>query len=259
MIDIDLLKKTFKYRVNNNQQGDLSLEGFNNLAYLSSMMLFNKYLGLEEQYSPQTKGAIIEYPATKKIHTELIPFKRVAQLPITIGTSYVQIPNDLYYILNIRSYYYADRRDSNRNRRLKSCGCSEDKDESTDRNKMGGQYARYTKDIKYVSEDKWSNRVSSVLIKSDSYCPYSDIIEFDFKKFVPSFVRIEYLSYPQMPKWGYIINNGIPVYDTSKSTHLEWNLSQIDRITERMDNLFSRNISDGFGTNFSQSKIIRGE
>ena len=95
MIDIDLLKKTFKYRVNNNQQGDLSLEGFNNLAYLSSMMLFNKYLGLEEQYSPQTKGAIIEYPATKKIHTELIPFKRVAQLPITIGTSYVQIPNDL--------------------------------------------------------------------------------------------------------------------------------------------------------------------
>lgn len=57
MIDIDVLKRTFKYRVNNNQQGDLSLEGFNNLAYLSSMMLFNKYLGLEEQYSPQTKGA----------------------------------------------------------------------------------------------------------------------------------------------------------------------------------------------------------
>ena len=50
MIDIDVLKRTFKYRVNNNQQGDLSLEGFNNLAYLSSMMLFNKYLGLEEQF-----------------------------------------------------------------------------------------------------------------------------------------------------------------------------------------------------------------
>lgn len=27
MIDIDLLKKTFKYRVNNNQQGELSLDG----------------------------------------------------------------------------------------------------------------------------------------------------------------------------------------------------------------------------------------
>lgn len=259
MIDIDLLKKTFKYRVNNNQQGDLSLEGFNNLAYLSSIMLYNKYLGLEEQYNPQTRGAIIEYPATKKIHTELTPFKKVVQLPITNGSLYVQIPNDLYYILNIRSYYYANRRDGSRNNRLKNCGCREDKDESTDRNKMGVQYTRYTKDIKYISEDKWANRVSSVLIKSDSYCPYSDIIEFDFKKFVPSFVRIEYLVLPQMPNWGYNINNGVPVYDSSTSKHLEWNLSQLDRITERMDNLFSRNVSDSLGTNFSQSKIMRGE
>lgn len=107
MINIDILREAYNYRVNHTQQGSETIGQFNQRAYIASIILHNKYLGLEEQYNPQTKGAIIQYATTKKVHTALLPFREYNELPLAQGLDYIPIPDDCSYILNIRSVYYA--------------------------------------------------------------------------------------------------------------------------------------------------------
>lgn len=255
MINIDLLKQAFDYRINHAQQGTYTIDQFNHIAYLASLMLHNKYLGLEEQYNPQTKGATIQYAQTKKIHTAMLPFKEHIDIPLQADSDFVSISDNIAYILNVRGVYYAKKEDAEHKRKLSNCGCTQF-GETTKNNIV---YKKYIKDIKYTPEDKWANRIESVILKSDSYCPFYNKIELNFKRLKPNKIRLEYIKKPKKTKWAYILVDGVPVYDPINSIHLEWSEDQLDRIIERMDNIYSRNVSDGFGTNFSQAKIQRGE
>ena len=255
MINIDILREAYNYRVNHTQQGSETIEQFNQKAYIASIILHNKYLGLEEQYNPQTKGAIIQYATTKKVHTALLPFREYNELPLAQGLDYIPIPDDCSYILNIRSVYYAENTDKQYKTKLSNCGCTQF-GERTINNIV---YKKYIKDIKFTPEDRWVNRTQSVIITSDSYCQYSDRVEFYFKKIRPTLIRLEYIKKPKMPKWAYVLVDGVPVYDAVNSINLEWGEDQLDRLIERMDNQYSRNTSDMLGINFSQSKIQRGE
>lgn len=255
MINIDLLKQAFDYRINHAQQGTYTIDQFNHIAYLASLMLHNKYIGIEEQYMPQIKGTVVQYANTKKIHTAMLPFKEYIDIPLIENSDFIGIPNDMSYLLNIRSIYYAQKDDVKYKTQLSNCGCTQF-GEATKNNIV---YKKYIKDIKFTPEDKWANRTESKILKSDSYCPFSDKIELNFKRLRPNKIRLEYIKKVKQPKWAYILLGGVPVYDHINSIHLEWSEDQLDRIVERMDNIYSRNISDGFGTNFSQAKIQRGE
>ena len=255
MINIGLLKEAFDYKINHAQQGTYTIDQFNHIAYLASLAEYNFLLGLNEQIIPQTKNANVNYAINKRIHTDMLPFKEHKDIPLPSNTDSISLPNDVAYILNVRSLYYAKNDDYKYKTDLSRCGCTQF-GEKTINNIL---YKKYINNVKYITEDKWADKTMSVVTKTDIYCPQNDKIDLYFKKIRPTQIRIEYLKKPIQPKWNYVLVGGVPVYEPLNSIHLEWAEWKLNKILERMDSIYSRNVSDGFGTNFSQAKIQRGE
>jgi hypothetical protein len=254
MINIDEFKQAFEYRVNHSQQGSFTLEQFNSACYIASLGLFNKFLGLEEQYHPQIKSATIHYPITQKVHTDLLPFRMHRDIAPTdfefIKSS--DLPVDMVFITNVRGIYIVDAKDNAVKKRLTRCGCTQFGDT------RNSTFKKYINDIRFTTEDKWSNRVSSRLLRSDSYMPVGDGIALNFR-IQPTQIRIEYLKTPNKVRWAYTIQNDVPVYDAVNSINFEWSELMVDRLLQRMDNIYSRNVSDNLGLQVSQNKIRTGE
>lgn len=255
MINIGLLKESFDYKINHAQQGTYTIDQFNHIAYLASLAEYNFLLGLNEQIIPQTKNANVNYAVNRKVHTDMLPFKIYKDMPLPNSQDTLQLPHDVGYILNVRSIYYAQSDDNKFKTDLSRCGCTQF-GEKTINNVL---YKKYINNIKHITEDKWADKTMSAVTKSDIYCQQNESIDLHFKKIRPNSIRIEYIKKPIKPKWNYVLVDGVPVYEPVNSVHLEWGEWKLNKILERMDNIYSRNVSDGFGTNFSQAKIQRGE
>lgn len=254
MININDFKEAFEYRVNHSQQGSFTPKQFNQSAYIASLGLFNKFIGLEEQYNPQTKSATLYYPINKKVHDSLLPFKKHKDIPLVDFDflSDSNMPSDIAYITNIRAIYIVDNKDNALKSKLSKCGCRQFGDT------RDVAFKKYIKDVRYTTEDKWADRVSSRILKSDSYMAVGGGIEFNFKM-QPSQIRIDYLKTPNKVNWAYTIQNGVPVYDPINSVNFEWGELMIDRLIQRMDSIYSRNVSDNLGLQVSAGKIRNGE
>ncbi|MCB0744893.1 MAG: hypothetical protein KDC67_13375, partial [Ignavibacteriae bacterium] len=103
-----------------------------------------------------------------------------------------------------------------------------------------------------------ANRVNSSFLKKNIWCPFANQWEFNFD-IKPTKVRLDYLSIPIEPNWAYTIVNGVPKYDPDNSVDLQWNATMLEDVVNRMDEIYSRNVSDQFGVEFSRSKIKYGE
>jgi len=254
MININDLHKRFIFLANETQQGYVSPEQTDELAKYASFGLYKQRLGFPEQMEFQTATPKIAYARTKKIHTDLEPFRKVVTLSVVndkINASL--LPKDIY-ITNIRYKTIAEEKNLHLQRKLKNCGCKPASAEVQYPN-----YITYIGDVELIEEDKWSNRVNSTIIKQAIYCTYADFIQFHFPLGNSSEVEIHYLDRPTTPKWNYNIIDDEPVYNPIGSIHLEWSELLIDEIASRMLKEYSKYNSDQLGLQHAQNKIANGE
>lgn len=254
MVNINDLHKRFLFMANDVQQGYISPERIDALAFYASMGLFKQRLGLPEQMEFQTAMPKIAYARTKKIHTDLEPFRKIKSASITNNQLLLtQIP-DCAYILNVRYKTIVEERNIHLQRKLKNCGCKPDIAEN-----QLPTYITYLGDVDLVEEDKWSNRVNSSIVKHAIYCTYSDRILFYFPLGNVSDIEVHYLSYPSKPLWNYALINDEPDYTPTGSIHLEWSELLTDELASRMLKEYSKYDSDQLGIQYAQQKITNGE
>lgn len=253
MININKLKLRFEYLVNDIRQGKLKPSQFNDLAFAASCSLFLQRLGLPEQADANGLSRI-SYHKTRKIHTDLTPFKK--KFETTVRNNFLpdaDIPDDLVFQTALRYYYVVEDTKANKVKAQK-CGCSAVDTSTVDAKK----YITYEGNIDLIEEDKWSYRKDSAIINLAMYNPTAAGWDFYFPVNHTK-IRVDYLARPVRPVWNYTIVNGVPEYSAIDSVDLEWDETLMDAIAERMADAYSRNVSDAQGIAYAQSKMDKGE
>lgn len=250
MVNIDDLKTTFEYLVNHIRQGKIKPSQIDTIAYLATNSLFLQRLGLPENMDA-TGIQRVAYSKNRKIHTDLTPFKKSVELvPRQNKIDDTRLPEDMVMQTALRYYYVVEDTPKTRAQATR-CGCM-NVDEKV---QSGKKYITYEGIIDLVEEDKWSLRATSSIIKTAMYCPFAAHWEFKFPV-APTKVRIDYLARPVRPKWNFTQNqDGSIVYNPTGSVHLEWDATLTETLANRMADIYSRNVSDQFGVEYSQRKM----
>ena len=230
MADINEIKKSFDALINYPQQGGYTIDKLNTWIYNASVSLFKQRLGLPEKMEFSTGMPNIAYARTKKIHTDLMPFRKYKQVNVSNWDFLPStgLPADLFYETSV--YYTTIVKKDNEStiNSLKSCGCEPVEDEQDD------EYIKLLGEVNLVEEDKWVARANSAIIKKAIYCPFYDGWKLNFPIKKPSNIRIEYIKKPIVPKWGFVIVNDVPVYSPGASVNPEWDNTLIPELVARM-------------------------
>lgn len=254
MINVNDIKKSFDLLINFPQQGGYTPDGLDIWMYNATVGLFKQRLGLPEQMEFQTAVPKIAYARTKKIHDDLKPFRKYRNivLPNQEFIPNSLLPQDLLFETNL--YYTTVIRvdDKKAESQLIECGCTEQVNDKS-------EYKKFLGEIKLIQEDKWTNRVNSSILKTAIYCPFYDGFKIHFPVGTPTNIRIEYLSLPSRPHWGYTIINGVAVYNSVTSINLEWNETLITEIVARMVKEYGLNVDDSMDIQFANQVIQAGQ
>lgn len=257
--NINDIKQAFDSIINYPQQGNYTIDMLNILINNAVESLYKQRLGLPEQYEFSTAIPKIAYARTKKIHTDLKPYRKFANVVITDsefidGTAF---PTDIYYEVAVRYFTTIKVTDTETANKLKNCGCS--KIENTDNDAVQSKYVKFVGTLELVEEDKWANRVNSSLIKQAIYLPYYNGWQIHFPITTPSYIRIDYLKRPVKAKWNYTIQNDVEVYNPIGSVDVEFDDMLRSEIVARMVKEYSQYNDDNMDMQFAQNRIQTGE
>jgi len=99
MLDFDAL-------INYAQQGNITPEVRNIFMNNAVESLYKQRLGLPEQYDMATSVAKIAYARTKKIHVDLLPYRKREKVIISDAEFIpaADLPADLYYETGVKYY-----------------------------------------------------------------------------------------------------------------------------------------------------------
>lgn len=218
---------TCHVKLNKDRSGQtLTPEQFQIIAQLINIEMFKTYVGLPEQYNPDSPMNSIAYEKTQYIGDRLSPFEKVLggkkhpPLPVDVN-GYADKPEDYAYVSSIL-YPQLSFKD-----------CKSETDFRT---------------VQILTDEKFSSRLTSVIKKGTPRHPIctfrSDHLEFRPK--LVSHVRFTYLRWPIAPIFDYNIDDGeinylppgevhdgtnMPIGTASTSVEFEWDLlGQVDLI-----------------------------
>lgn len=198
---IDRIFTLVDFISNKHQRGYLAPSEFNSLVEMVQWQMFKERYGLPEEYQPGQPVPRVAFEVTQKVTDDLRIFKKKANLNIDSdgkGT----YPTDYVHRISIRKNVTLSTQ----------CG-SNGATNST----------RWIK-VKLVDEDKMSYRLGSAIVQPSLEYPICSLMD-TFVQFYPKDignVEFHYLRSPITPVWGYNTTNNRPVFDSSKSTDIEF-------------------------------------
>lgn len=199
MINIDDFKTFFYTVANKNGRGTVTPSQFNSIVSQGLMAYYNKKMEAINGITPFSK---VEYNQRgiedlSEIKEERNVLLNLGDILIPDGTTYDldgnQIP-EMWHFGSLSYNYYS----SNSNI-------------PTDR------------PIEIVKDNEWSKRTSSTIVSPTMKRPIAKILSDRIKVRPRSITNVvlTYYRFPYTPKWGYIIANNRPVYDSSISVDID--------------------------------------
>ncbi len=257
MINVNDIKKAFDAIVNPAQQGGYSIDMLNIWIRNAYYGLYKQRLGLPEQVDISAGASRIAYARNKKIHTDMTPFRVFKNITLFDYEFIPQasLPTDFYFETGVTFYSIVNVSDTTAQRKLRNCGCKE-QDDSTD---TLPTYKKFYGTVELVEEDKWASRANSSIIKKAIYCPFNTGWKMYFPEVRPSHIRLEYLKRPNVPKWNYVIMDGVEIYNPVGSIHLEFDEMLITEVVSRMVKEYGQQTDDVMDIQFADQRIKTGE
>lgn len=222
MINVNDIKVFIDFMANKDQSGtSYSIEQLNNLFQSANIDLFRLRYGLPEQYVPGMPLPAQAYEVTQKMKDDLRACKVVSILPLNSDGEMI-LPAD-----------YVHKTDITFKKIVNAC--------------CGNPPKVSYNGVEIMDDDKWSERVSSV-IKTPSQdfpvCNYlTDRIRFEPKDL--GSVEFSYLRVPSQPVWGFTFAGTIEVYDPASSTNFDWNDILFTDIAKIVLGYIGINLRDG--------------
>ncbi len=254
-INVNDIKVAFDKAINFPQQGGYTPDAFNVWLRNATYNLFKQRLGIPEQADMASGMPRISYSRTKKIHTDLTPFRKFQNIGLSNYDFLPQsaVPGDFLYETGITFFTVVRVDDKKAQRKLKQCGCTEQNEEPE------GEYKKFYGTVELVEEDKWASRANSTIIKRAMYCPFNNGWKLFFPGITPSHIRVEYLKRPATPVWGWQIQNGDIIYNPATSTNVEFDETLITEIVYRMVKEYGLTVDDATDMQVADARIKTGE
>jgi len=248
MLDFDAL-------INYAQQGNITPAVRNIFVNNAVESLYKQRLGLPEQADLGTAIPKIAYARTKKIHTDLLPYRKREKVIITdaefIPAS--DLPKDLYYETGVKYYTVIKTEDSDCHKKLNMCGCKQVEDKS-----ITSAYIKYVGTLELIEEDKWAARANSTIIKKGMYLPFADGWKLNFFVKKPSYIEIEYLKRPTKAVWAFTVVDDVEVYDEANSVNVEFDDMLRGEIVARMQIEYGEYTNDPNSYQYGQNSKNNG-
>ena len=255
MININDIKIGFDALINYTQQGNYTPEFLNTLINNAVESLYKQRLGIPEQAEFGSAIPKIAYARTKKIHNDLLPFRK--RKIIALSDEYFLeksfLPSDLYYETSVKYYTVIKNTDTSTVNKLSQCGCRQTNDTETKYN-----YVKYVGTIELIEEDKWASRVNSTIIKRAIYLSFNDGWKLNFPIKKPSYIEIEYLKRPTKAVWAFTVVNDVEVYDPANSVNVEFDDMLRGEIVARMVKEYGKYTDDPNSVQYGQNNINSG-
>jgi hypothetical protein len=175
---------------------------YERLLHMSQLKHLKRKVGLPEEYLPGQPVPRQSFELTKVISDDVAPFKRIMggkNMPLAVDENgYAPFPSDYFF-------------------------------PSTMELKLIKGTRTIVREIKIVSDKKWTERVGSFGSKPNKYFPISNI-QNSFFRFYPKdikFVDFVYISLPEKPVYGVSYARNFAEYSPNTSTELKWNDANI--------------------------------
>ena len=248
MLDFDAL-------INYAQQGNLTPQVRNIFVNNAVESLYKQRLGLPEQYDFTTAVPKIAYARTKKIHTDLTPYRKIGRIVIQDSEFLPasSFPLDFYYETAVKYYTTIKVEDKENADRLNKCGCN-----PIQQNTTTSAYKKYVGPMELVEEDKWAARSNSVIITKAMYLPFFDGWRVRFFSKIPTYIEVEYLKRPTKAVWAYTVVNDVEVYDPVNSVNVEFDDMLRGEIVARMVKEYGKYTDDPNSVQYGQNNINSG-
>ena len=248
MLDFDAL-------INYAQQGNITPEVRNIFMNNAVESLYKQRLGLPEQYDMATSVSNIAYARTKKIHVDLLPYRKREKIIISDAEfiPVADLPEDLYYETGVKYYTVVKMDDGKSIAELNRCKCSPVADEVAT-----PEYKKFVGTMELVEEDKWASRVNSTIIKKAIYLSFNEGWKLNFPIKKPSYIEIEYLKRPTKAIWAFTVVNDVEVYDAANSVNVEFDDMLRGEIVARMVKEYGKYTDDPNSVQYGQNNINSG-
>lgn len=255
MINVNQIKQDFDALINAPQQGNYTPEMLNILINNAVESLYKQRLGIPEQADFGTAIPKIAYARTKKIHVDLLPYRKSKKVIISDAEfiPVADLPEDLYYETGVKYYTVVKMDDGKSIAELNRCKCSPVADEVAT-----PEYKKFVGTMELVEEDKWASRVNSTIIKKAIYLSFNDGWKLNFPIKKPSYIEIEYLKRPTKAIWAFTVVNDVEVYDAANSVNVEFDDMLRGEIVARMVKEYGKYTDDPNSVQYGQNNINTG-
>ena len=255
MTNVNDIKNDFDVLINAAQQGNYTPEVLNILINNAVEGLYKQRLGLPEQYDMQQAIPKIAYARTKKIHVDLLPYRKREKIIISDAEfiPVADLPEDLYYETGVKYYTVVKMDDGKIIAELNRCKCSPVADEVAT-----PEYKKFVGTMELVEEDKWASRANSTIIKKAIYLSFNDGWKLNFPIKKPSYIEIEYLKRPTKAKWNFDVVNDVEVYNPIGSVNVEFDDMLRGEIVARMVKEYGKYTDDPNSVQYGQNNINSG-
>lgn len=239
MASINDAKKLLEIISNKEQNGQLSIDRFNQVAPAASYWFFNDCYGQPVLSKNGLQTNDMFWQSNKKISDNLRHLITLVDLAVNSkGRS--NRPTNFLHTSSIRFAYKVKISDSTQSQKAK--------------------FTTTEVQVTEVQDGEIAERLSSPLIPPTLQYPICCIYE-NYLQLYPQNVgmlKFTYLRKPNIPVWGYTLTNGRPVYNSSASVDFDFPDECLNELVMRMTSLLGINISNQLLLQYSQSMKQQG-
>ena len=259
MINVDELKRFVELISNKNQNGQFSVERFNDALPKAEMQLLNEFYGLPQR-SNNGRTANDQYWQSTEYASNVI--RKFLVPPTTIivdGNGYAQKPSNFFQLSSMRVAFDISQEQHINN----SCNdtfldCADEGDciDTINSPSIGKEVG-----AEFVPDAEIEMRLSSNIIAPTQAFPIFCVYENVFKFYPESTgqAKLTYIRYPVRSRWGYTISpSGRPVYDPATSTDSEFDYNLINELAMRICSMLGIHLSRVELLQYAEGKINTG-
>ena len=237
-IDINELYNFVQFVSNKEQSGYIKPSEFNIAVDRAQMQLFMERYNNPAEYQYGRPVPRVSYQQTQKVSDDLRPFIKKIYQPLTNGGKFLwsNLP-DYMHLSSLRAQYYKV-------------------------NNTNGESDLRTSSVRILDDSELSSYLDSSILKPTSEYPIAAIYNGYLQVYPESIsgIDVTYLSRPLKPVWAFTVNTstGMPDYDVTASTNLNWSNELFNEIGVRVLSFFSVNLKDSLLTQYSELKKQQG-